>query len=103
MLGKDTPGKLKSTKENLAARLHGKGGGDVEGHRVGCAGAVGPYGLGDGSGKLREQALGRRRSFNPVECGGKNQSGDNFDFALPVPGPVAEAEAKLYSFSDAPF
>ena len=53
----------------------------------------GPNGLGDGSGKLGEQALGRRRSFNPVECSGMNQNGNNFDFALQVPGPVAKAEA----------
>ena len=65
----------------------------MEGHRVGGVGAVGPDGLGDGGGELGEQALGRRRSFDPVECGGKNQNGNNSDFALPVPGPVAETEA----------
>ena len=65
----------------------------MESHRVGGVGAVGPDGLGDGGGKLGEQALGRRRSFNPIECSGKNQSGNNFDFALSVPGPAAEAEA----------
>ena len=65
----------------------------MEGHRVGGVGAVGPDGLGDGSGELGEQALGWRRNFDPIECGGKNQCGDNFDFALPVPGPMAKAEA----------
>ena len=89
MLGENAPGELESAKQNLAARLKGKVGGDVEGHRVGRVGAVGSDGLGDGGGKLGEQALGRRRSFHPVECGGKNQCGDNLDFALPAPGPVA--------------
>ena len=51
--------------------------------------AVGPDSLGDGGGKLGEQAIGRRRSFHPVECGGKNQSGDNFYFAFSAPGSVA--------------
>ena len=73
----------------------------MEGHRVGRIGAVGPDGLGDGGGKLGEQALGRRRSFNPVERGGKNQSGDNFDFALSAPRPSAKAEAELNGFGDA--
>ena len=93
MLGKNAPGELKSAKQNLAARLEGKVGGDVEGHRVGRVGAVGSDGLGDGGGKLSEQALGRRRSFHPIECGGKNQGGDNLDFALSAPGPVAKAKA----------
>ena len=34
VLGEDTPGKLKSTKENLAARLQSMASGDVESHRV---------------------------------------------------------------------
>ena len=100
VLGEDAPGKLESAKKNLATRLQGKGGGDVKGHRVGSIGAVGA-GFGDGSGKFGEQALGRGCSFNPVESGGKNQSGDDFDFALPGPRPVAEAEAKLNGFHDA--
>ena len=89
MLGENAPGKLKSAEQNLAARLKGKVGGDVEGHRVGRVGAVGSDGLGDGGGKLGKQAPGRRRSFHPVKCGGKNQSGDNFDFAFSAPGSVA--------------
>ena len=76
-------------------------GGGVEGHRVGGVGAVGPDGLSDGSSKSGKQALGWWRGFYPIESSGENECGDNFNFALSGPWPMAEAEAKLGGFEGA--
>ena len=85
----------------MAARLQSMWGGSVERHRVRSVGAVGPDGLSDGSGKFGKHALGRGRGFNPIESGGKHKSGDNVDFALSGPWPMAKAVAKLSGFEDA--
>ena len=85
----------------MTARLQRIGGGSVKCHRVRCVGTVRPNGLGDGSGKLGEQALRRWGSFNPVKTSGKDHSCDDFDFAFPAPRHVAQLKAKLNGLGDA--
>ena len=75
----------------------------MERHRVGSVSAVRPNGLSDGCGEFGKHALGWRRGFNPIESSSDNQSGDDLDFALSAPRPVAKAEAKLCGFEDAFF
>ena len=102
MLGEDSPGKGDALEQDLATRFQGKSGGGMERHDVGRVGAVGSDRLGDGGGELGEWALGRRRSFDPIETSRQDKRVDDLDLALTRPRPMAERIAKLSSSGQAP-